>query len=146
MNPGVIAVIIGLFFFFTSTALPEIILSPVNYLAGLNTPVPMLIIGYTMSKFRIRDLLGGFDEIKSYLVRLAAGPLIVLAILYAIGMRGNVLIAVITLASAPTAALTTMFAIKYGCDEQLSARLVSTSTLLSVVTMTLIVGFTRFIA
>ncbi|MBR1440786.1 MAG: AEC family transporter [Lachnospiraceae bacterium] len=146
LNPGVIAVIIGLFFFFTSTALPEIILSPVNYLAGLNTPVPMLIIGYTMSKFRFRDLLGGLDEIKSYLVRLVASPLIVLAILFAIGMRGNVLIAVITLASAPTAALTTMFAIKYGCDEQLSARLVSTSTLLSVVTMTLIVGFTRFIA
>ena len=145
LNPGVIAVIIGLLFFFTSTRLPQIIMIPVDYMASLNTPVPMLIIGYTMSKFKFKDLLGGFDEVKVYLIRLVVSPLILLGILYAMGIRGTVLTAVIVSASAPTAALTTMFAIKFGCDEELSARIVSTSTLLSIVTMTLIVGFTSYI-
>ncbi len=145
LNPGVIAVVIGLVFFFTSTRLPQIIMIPVDYMASLNTPVPMLIIGYTLSRFKPSDLLGGFDEIKVYLIRLIAGPVILLGILYAMGLRGMVLTAVIVSASAPTAALTTMFAIKFGCDEELSARIVSTSTLLSIVTMTLIVGFTAHI-
>ena len=146
LNPGVIAVLIGLIFFFTSTDLPDIVMIPVDYMASLNTPVPMLIIGYTISGFKVRDLMGGFDEIKVYLIRLIAGPLILLGVLYGIGIRGIVLTSVIVAASAPTAALTTMFAIKFGCDEKLSARIVSTSTLLSIVTMTLIVGFTSHIA
>lgn len=146
LNPGVIAVIVGVVFFFTSTVLPELILAPVNYMAGLNTPVPMLIIGYTMSKFSLRDLLGGLDEAKVYLIRLVASPLLLLGILYGIGLRGTVLTAAIVSASAPTAALTTMFAIKFHCEEELSARLVSTSTLFSLISMTLIVGFTRFVA
>ena len=146
LNPGVIAVIIGLTFFFASISLPNVILEPIKYMAGLNTPVPMLIIGYTLSKFSIKDLLGGFDELKVYLIRLVVSPVILLGILYVLGLRGMPLVAVIALASAPTAALTTMFAIKFECDEELSARIVSTSTLLSIITMTLIVGFTSYIA
>ncbi len=146
LNPGVIAVCIGLIFFFTSTSLPEIIMIPVDYMASLNTPVPMLIIGYTMSKFSPKDLMGGIDEVKVYLIRLIVGPLLLLGILYAMGIRGIVLTAVIVSASAPTAALTTMFAIKFGCDEELSARIVSTSTLISIVTMTLIVGLASYLA
>ncbi len=145
LNPGVIAVVVGLLFFFTSTTLPQIIMIPVDYMAALNTPVPMLIIGYTISKFSVRDLLGGLDELKVYFIRLIIGPLILLGILYAMGLRGVVLAAVIVCGSAPTAALTTMFAIKFDCDEELSARIVSTSTLLSIVTMTLIVGLTTYI-
>ncbi len=146
LNPGVIAVVIGLIFFFTSTSLPSVILTPVEYLAALNTPVPMLIIGYTISKFKLSDLAGGFDEVKVYLIRLVIGPLILLGILYGMGLRGSVLVAVIVSASAPTAALTTMFSIKFGCDEELSARIVSTSTLLSIISMTLIVGLARYIS
>ncbi len=146
LNPGVIAVCIGLVFFFTSTSLPDIIMIPVDYMASLNTPVPMLIIGYTMSNFRLKDLMGGIDELKVYVIRLIIGPLLLLGILYFAGLRGIALTAVIVAASAPTAALTTMFAIKFGCDEELSARIVSTSTLISIVTMTLIVGLASYIA
>ncbi len=146
LNPGVIAVLIGLIFFFTSTDLPDIVMIPVDYMASLNTPVPMLIIGYTLSRFKPSDLLGGIDELKVYVIRLIVGPVLLLAILYAMGMRGIVLTAVTVSASAPTAALTTMFAIKFKCDEELSARIVSTSTLLSIITMTLIVGFAAHIA
>ena len=146
LNPGVIAVVVGLILFFTSTVIPSVIYTPIEYMAALNTPVPMLIIGYTISKFKLKDLAGGLDEVKVYLIRLVIGPLILLGILYGMGLRGSVLIAVIVSASAPTAALTTMFSIKFGCDEELSARIVSTSTLLSIMSMTVIVGLARYIS
>ena len=47
---------------------------------------------------------------------------------------------------APTAALTTMFADKFGQDTEVSVGLVSVSTLFSIVTMPLIVGLTQTLA
>ena len=56
LNPGLIGISIGLIIFLFSIPMPKIILEPVTYMAGLNTPVPMLIIGYHLTK---SNLLGG---------------------------------------------------------------------------------------
>ena len=146
LNPSIISVFIGLIFFFTSTSLPAIVMIPIDYLAALNTPVPMLIIGYTITKFEPKDLFGGVDELLVYFIRLVIGPVLLLGIMYAMGVRGVVLTAVTVCESAPVAALTTMLAIKFNGDEELSARVVATSTLISIVTMTLIVGIANYIA
>ena len=140
LNPGVISVLIGLILFFTSCELPEIIGSPIAFLAGLNTPVPMLIIGYTISTIKLSELFEIKKEIITLLVRLVITPGILLVILYLAGYRGNLLTSVICSASTPVAAITTMFAIKYNQDEKLGSKLVAVSTLFSLITMTLIVG------
>ena len=146
INPGVIPVAVGLILFFASISLPEIVLSPMNFLSGLNTPIPMMIIGYTMSK---ADLKTTFKLGTGYLaiaIRLVAVPLVMLAILYTLHYRGTLLVACMVSASAPIAASTTMFAIKFGKDEETASKLVSASTLLSIITITLIIGFTQAIA
>ena len=146
INPGVLPVIVGMILFFASISLPEIILSPMNFLAGLNTPIPMAIIGYTMSKTDLRSI---FKLGKGYIaiaIRLVAVPLVMLAILYPLGYRGTLLVSCMVSASAPVAAMTTMFSIKFGKDEQTASKIVSASTLLSIVTMTLIVGFAQAIS
>ena len=62
LNPGVIPVVIGLIFFFTSFRLPNIIGIPVEYLAALNTPVPMLVIGYNVSRLDLKKAMRDRDE------------------------------------------------------------------------------------
>lgn len=146
INPGVIAVIIGLLMFFFSLTPPALIKAPIEYLASLNTPLPMVIIGYTISRLDLKKLFHGKEELLVHLLRLIVSPLVLLAIAYFSGMRGSLLIACTVSASAPTGAMTTMFSIKFGGDEELSARIVATSTLLSIITMTLIVGLARYIA
>lgn len=145
LNPGVISVIIGLIFFFTSFRLPEIIGSPISYLAALNTPVPMLIIGYTISTLDLKSIFKIKTEFVSILMRLIIAPLLLLALLYFTGYRGTLLLAVMVSASTPVAAITTMFAIKYNQDQPLSSKLVAVSSLFSIVTMTLIISFAKFI-
>ena len=49
-------------------------------------------------------------------------------------------------ASAPVGATTTIFSAKFGRDAELSVRLVSLSTVLSMLTMPFIVGLTQMIA
>lgn len=146
LNPGVIPSVIGLVMFFTSFSLPKIILGPVEFLAGLNTPLPMLIIGYTISKLDIREYFNIKREWITLTVRLILSPAIVLAILYLIGFRGTLLITTTISASAPVAASTNMFAIKYNSDSALAAKLVSVSALFSIITMTIIVSVAKFLA
>jgi predicted permease len=51
------------------------------------------------------------------------------------------MLALVTAASAPVAAMVSMFAAKYGRDTEISAGLVSTTTLLSILTMPPLIAF-----
>ena len=79
-------------------------------------------------------------------MRLVAYPLILLGVLYLFGVRGNVLTVLVIGASAPVGATTTIFSAKFNRDTELSVRLVSLSTVLSMITMPIIVGLTQMIA
>ena len=140
LNPGVIPVVIGLIFFFTSFRLPDMIATPVNYLAALNTPVPMLVIGYNVAGIDLKKVMRDKDEYIMMVLRLLICPAIILAAMYFLGVRGTLLVACAVSASAPVAASSTMFTIKFGGNSELSAETVAVSTLLSIITMTLIVG------
>lgn len=146
VNPGTLSVIIGLALFFLSIDLPDIIGKPIEYLAALNTPVPMLIIGYHIANLNFRTVLRSKNEFIMLAVRLVVMPLLMLGGLYLAGIRGTLLIACVISSSAPMAAMGTMYASKYGGAAELSASCVAVSTLFSIITMTLIVALAVFAA
>lgn len=155
-NPGIIGVVVGLFIFtsplymtFGETAgvrLPGLVRDALSALSALNLPLPMLMVGYYLGK---ADLVAAFCDVWSYFcmaMRLVVYPLALLGVLYLCGVRGNVLTVLVIGASAPVGATTTIFSAKFNRDTELSVRLVSLSTILSMITMPLIVGLTQMIA
>lgn len=155
-NPGIIGVVVGLVIFTSplyihigGTAgiiLPDILMEAIAAMAALNLPLPMFMVGYYLGK---ADLLAAFRDKWSYLcmaLRLLIFPLVALGLMYACGIRGNVLIVSVLGTSAPVGATTTIFAAKFGRDTELSVRLVSLSTILSLLTMPFIVGLTQVLA
>ena len=144
LNPGVLSTLIGIIIFILPITLPKIIIEPVKYLAALNTPLPMIIIGFYLatSSFNIK----GFNIYLSFFLRLIASPILMLIIVYAFGIRGSLLVSSVISASAPVAAVSTMFSEKFNSDTPLSATMVSISTVLSILTMPLIIGFTMMLA
>ena len=138
-NPGVLGVAVGLALFFTSTTLPEVLSAPISYLAALNTPVPMIIIGFHLSRARVTPILRDRRTWICQAERLIAVPLLGLGIGWLMGMNATALTACIIALCPPTAAICTMFASRYGQDTELSVSLVSLSTLLSVLTMPLMI-------
>ena len=144
-NPGIVGVLIGLVIFLFSIPVPTLIADGVGHLASLNTPVPMIIVGYYMAQ---TDLLGALKDKKSYLcmlLRLIAMPLLALVLLMLIGVRGTVLVSCMICICAPVATATTMFSTRYERDTLLSVNLVSLSTLFAVVTMPLIIALTQYL-
>ncbi len=143
LNPGVLGTLAGVLLYAASVSLPSTVHEPISYLAALNTPIPMVIVGYRLigTSFKIK----GAASYVAMVLRLIVSPVIMLGGLYVLGIRGAILAACVVAASAPCAASTTMFAEKFGGDTSLSAALVSVTTLLSVVTMPLIVGLATMI-
>lgn len=145
VNPGVIGTIIGVLLFAFSVKLPAVISSPVSMLAALNTPVPMLVIGYHLMHADLKRVLKDKGAYFAMAMRLILIPLAVLGILYLCRIDSTVAVAVVIAASSPVAAFTTMMAAKYNRDTELSAGIVSASALFSLITMPLIVGLAKYL-
>lgn len=144
-NPGIVGVLIAVILFICSITLPYIISQPMQYLSELNTPLPMLIIGYHLSKAHFKK---AFTDAGVYLamgIRLVLIPLLITFTLSLLPLDKDMIIAFIIASSAPTAATTTMFASKFNRDTELSVSIVSSTTLVSILTMPLIVAFAQTI-
>ncbi len=141
LNPGILAVFGGLILFLSPATLPDIVASPVSSLAALNTPLPMVVIGFYLANGASLSILKDKGFLYAMCMRLVISPLITLLILrFIFGLTGNVLYVVTIASSAPAAANTVMFSVMFKRDTQLATALVSITTLFSILTMPLMVS------
>ena len=141
-NPGIIGLTIGLIILLSSFSIPKIIATPISYLAALNTPLPMMIIGYHLAQSDLKKALRDWECLLAVGIRLILMPLIAIGLLYLCGLRGSLFVSVAIAACAPSAANTTMFSAKFGKATDLSVNMVS----LSLITIPLLVTLAQTIA
>ncbi|MDD7417261.1 MAG: AEC family transporter [Treponemataceae bacterium] len=141
LNPGVVGVALGLIVFFLPITLPKIVASPIASLAALNTPLPMVIIGFYLSEITSFAVLKNANFWLALVMRLVIAPVISIVIFYFCGIREVVLCALAISVCTPSAANTVMFATIFERDTILGSELVSISTLFSIITMPVIISF-----
>lgn len=146
INPGTVGIAVGLPFFLMSTPLPEIVYQPVKYLADMNTPLAMIIIGTYLARTDLLSMLKEKSVYLSALLRLIVIPICMIGLFYFVGVRGMLLSALSVSVCAPPAATTIMFAAKFDRDAELASKEVSLITVLSIVTMPLLVAFAGALA
>jgi malate permease and related proteins len=142
VNPGTVGIALGLPLFLLSVKLPAVLSVPVHHLSNLNTPLAMIVIGYSLAGAKLGKVLRLPAAHVAVAFRLVAYPLAVLAALYPFraGLDRRMALAVVIAASAPVAAMVSMFAVKFGRDVDASVAVVCGSTLLSIVTMPLVIA------
>ena len=141
VNPGSIGIVCGLPFFLFSCRLPPVLDEPLRMMADLNTPVAMIVIGWYLAAASFRPALACGSAYLAGLLRLGVIPASVLGALWLFRPPEPAMaVATVVAASAPVAALTTMFAARYERDVAVSVGLVSLTTLLSILTMPPLVG------
>jgi predicted permease len=151
LNPGVLGVCIGLVIFISGIYLPDVVFEPISYLAALNTPVPMFIIGFMLWSIvhngmeRVTKILKYRQLYLTITLRLILVPMLMLLILNLLPIDSTLAISIMICASAPVAATTTMFSETFGADVDVSVTLVSLSTVCSLLTMPLTVGLARYL-
>lgn len=146
INPGTIGLGLGLVVLLVPVDLPAVIASPVAHLAALNTPLPMLFIGYRLSRVELSKAWRRPIHFTASAVRLILVPVLSGALLLAFGIRGTLFVSMMIAASAPVAAAVSMFANRYEQDSETAANLVAVSTVLSLVTMPLLVALAQVVS
>ena len=143
-HPVTIAAAIGLVFFILpiDTYVPSVITESLNMLKGLVAPLSMVVIGLRLADINFKGLLKDKQMFIFLFLRHILLPLVTVGVVKLIGLiipvAPVVEMAVVIMASAPAATSATMFAEKYDCDAAYVSRLVTVSTLISIITMPLI--------
>ena len=146
LNPGVISIVLAMALFLLQITLPEIVMVPITYLSDLNTPLPMVVVGYQLSHADFRAALQGINSWISMLLRLVAFPLLSLGVCLALGLDSRLTVITVIAASAPPAALMSMFSAKFKLDTALASSMVSVQTAFSALTMPLMVSLANYLA
>ena len=143
VNPGTVGIALGLPLFFCSVKLPTVIGAPVHQLANLNTPLAMIVIGYYLAGARLGRVARMGSAYAAGFIRLLGYPLLVIAALWPFrqALDRNMMLATVIAASAPVAAMVSMFAAKFGRDVDASVGVTAASTLASILTMPAVVAF-----
>ena len=145
LNPGTTGLALGLPLFFSSCTLPAVLHDSVRFIADLNTPLAMFVIGYYLAGAKLGAMLRLPAAYLSAAFRLVAFPLLMIGALFVakryFALDRTMMLALVVSAAAPVAALTSMLAAKYDGAVDLSVGLVSGTTLVSILTMPPVIAF-----
>jgi len=141
LNPGTMGCIVGLTLFCLPVTLPRPIATTLDYVASLNTPLAMIVIGTSVARTRIA---GHLRDRRTYLIcfiRLILVPLCCLPIFLLLGADETVSVSEFLVVACPCAATSSLIPANFGLKEasERGAGLVAISTVLSVLTIPLMV-------
>ncbi len=139
VNMPFISAILSIVLYFTKIQLPSEVMTSLDFLGNVTTPVAMLILGGTIASMPIKEL---FDEWRIYLftvLKLIVVPIIVIFVMnYLPTVSETVKGCMIVLSATPVATNTTMLAIEYGGDKALTSKGIFFTTLLCMFTIPII--------
>lgn len=154
LHPVTIAAALGLVFFIvpfksftpafiTESVAIEFIIEALTWIKNLVAPLSMLVIGIRLADMSFKGLFTDKHMYLFLLYRHVVLPLVTVGIarllmLTSLPIQPEALTVCVILASAPAASSATMFAEQYDCDATYTSRLVTVSTILSIVTMPLV--------
>ncbi|MBQ6328374.1 MAG: AEC family transporter [Kiritimatiellae bacterium] len=147
LNPGTVGIALGLPLFLLSVRLPTVVAVPVHHLSNLNTPLAMVAIGYSLAGARLGRVARTGGVWVAAAIRLFVSPLVLVAMMFPFrrSLDADMMLAMVIAASAPVAAMTSIFAAKFRRDVDAGVAIVSGTTLASIATMPFVIAFAKFV-
>lgn len=143
-NPVIIACVLGYAYWLVQPLIPESVVSslkPVwdvfSTVGAANTPVAMILIGAIVAEAKLLQVLKDADVWIFSAIKLLVVPAILFAVLFALGYRGWILAIPTVIAAMPTCATGGILASKFNIHQELSASIITFTTLLSAATVPL---------
>ena len=117
---------------------PDIIARPVTMVGNITVPAALMIIGSSMAKLPIREIIGSPKVYVTSLLRLTIVPLSVYFLFKACGVNDLVNNINTVVIAMPVASFGTMFCLKFGRNPSLITETTFITTLGSIITIPLI--------
>ena len=140
INPPVLALLVALPLFFAGITLPadHIGTKCIGYLADMNTPLSMIVLGMRFALVKWTDMFKGWSIYLVSFLKLVVTPLLVYACIFALGLDAVLLKTLIIVSAMPTANMVLMMAEKFGGNTEESVKCIMNSTILTMAVLPLI--------
>ena len=140
ISPCMVASLLAIVFALTGWKLPSFLTDTISSIGNITTPGALLVIGISIAKQPIREMLGSAKIYLMSLVRLVILPIIVWLALRPIISDPTLLGVIVVIFAMPCATMITMLASEYHSDEASSVKGVFITTVLSMITIPLLVA------
>ena len=137
--PMVTATIIAVLVFFFRISFPDVVLDSMNYVADMNTPLAMMVAGFSVAQTDILKMCTKLRVYFSCFLKLVLIPVIMIFLLKIIPLPRDVAMTTLIACACPAATTGTMMAIRYRQNYTYSSEMFALSTILAVATIPLIV-------
>ncbi len=139
-KPGVVACAIGLVLMFFQVKLHPLLGNFIELLSKGTAPVAMITVGFMLANSNVKKAIKNKYLYISSFVKLLVIPLIMIAVLYALNIKGYIMAIPVIEMAMPTAAYLAMLSAVADNDTALASEQIFISSLFSLVTIPIIVG------
>ena len=138
LHPVPLPIIVGLLYAQTGWGLHPVVDKPLQLLGSAFGPIALVLVGITLSQTPIGKNLG--PALKLSLVKTLLHPVLMLAVGWALGLRGLALSVMVVAAALPIGANVFLFSQRYRKEEDTVTAAVAVSTLLSMLGISVAMG------
>ena len=139
LSPMFIATLTAVLLFFLQLKIPAVLLDSMNYIADMNTPLAMMVAGFSVAQADIRKMCRNLRLYYTAAVKLLIIPLCTIPLLMLFHLPSEISMTMLIAAACPAATTGTMMAIRFKQNYTYSSEIFAMSTVLSVVTIPLLV-------
>jgi predicted permease len=137
LNPGIISILIALPLYVLSIHIPSPASDVVGYLAAMNTPLSMIVVGVNLAAFSLRTIFSDKYVWLGTFTRNILVPAIFILLLGLLPIDPVARMAILISLATPVGAMLVIFSVRHDQDTQFATRLLCLSTLLCVITLPL---------
>jgi predicted permease len=135
LNPGIISILIALPLYVLSIHIPSPASDVVGYLAAMNTPLSMIVVGVNLAAFSLRTIFSDKYVWLGTFARNILVPAIFIVLLGLLPIDPVARMAILISLATPVGAMLVIFSVRHDHDTQFATRLLCLSTLLCVITL-----------
>ena len=135
LNPGIISILIALPLYIFSVHIPSPASDVVGYLAAMNTPLSMIVVGVNLAALSLRSIFSDKFVWLGTLARNIIIPALFIVLLGFLPIDPVARMAILISVSTPVGAFLVIFSVRHDQDTQFATRLLCLSTLLCVITL-----------
>lgn len=135
LTPAIIAVFVGCLIGISGINLPPLISSILTTAGSCMSPMSMILTGFLLGRFPIRNLLSSIRAYWLSAIRMLAVPVVFGIVLYVCGLRGEYFLLPLLISCLPLGLNLVVFPESYGLEESATgnARICFISYLLSLI-------------
>ena len=145
LSPMFLSTIAAVVLFFLGIRIPSVVLDSMNYVADMNTPLAMMVAGFSVAQADFGKMLRNTRIYFVSFIKLILIPLLVIGVLKLMALPDEVAVTVLIGAACPAATTGTMMAIGYRQNYTYSSELFAMTTVLSVVTIPAVIFLSEII-